>query len=571
MSSRLRDYQNKSRLEVYDAWRAKLPNVLLTSATGAGKTVLYSAILQECNTPAVLVAHRSELVSQSALALNRERVPHSIIAPKATISEIVRLEHDTHGYSDFAWRAPIRVAGVDTLIRLDPAVEKWLGQVGLLVIDEGHHVLRENKWGKAYAMMPQATVLGVTAHAIRADGKGLGRSADGIFDTIVTGPHARELINRGFLTDYRVLIPPNDIDFSDVKIGSTGDYSINQLRAATHKSKLLVGDVVKTYVREAGGKLGLTFAVDIESANELCRAYRAAQVPAEIITGNTSVPARSTIMRAFRERRILQLISVDVLGEGTDVPAVEVVSLARRTASWQLMCQQIGRALRVSVGDEYSNGWSGYSDDERRAVIGASAKPKALILDHVGNILFHYKKRGFPDSRQEYFLSGKDVRERDGIPLRTCLVCFQPYEAFYNACPHCGTPKPPPSSRGTPREVEGVLRELDPETLAKLRGEVLRVDAPVRLPQGVDKVTAKAITRNHNDRASAQKSLREHMAMWGGYWNQMGFDDDQTQRLFFYVYGVDVLTAQAMSAQDAAQFEFKVRAELRKLNVQGYI
>lgn len=568
MSSRLRDYQNQTRNDVYTAWQS-VPNVLLTAATGAGKTVLYASILEDWNAPAVLTAHRSELVSQSALALNREHVPHTIIAPKATVAEIVKLEYDTHGHSAFAWRAPIRVAGVDTLIRLNPGVEKWFDQIAVHVIDEAHHTLRENKWGKAVAMFPNARVLGVTAHAIRADGKGLGRASDGVFDTIVTGPHARELIDRGYLTDYRIMVPPNDVDFSEVTIGSTGDYSAPQLRAATHRSKRLVGDVVKHYCKEAYGKLGLTFAVDIEAANELCNAYRTAGIAAEIVTGETSIPARSNIMRAFRERRILQLVSVDVLGEGTDVPAVEVVSLARRTASWQLMCQQIGRALRVSVDDQYAAGWGDYTNEQRQAIIAASKKPRALILDHVGNVLFHYEKRGFPDARQEYTLERR-VRsmQRDGIPLRTCLECFQPYEAFLSTCPNCGALKPPPATRGTPEQVAGDLTELDPEMLAKLRGDIAKVDGPVFIPQSItDPVIQRKITRNHNERYGEQLKLRARIALWAGYWHSKGYEDREIQRLFFYVFRVDLLTAQSMGTQDAADLHARVDKIIAQLNI----
>lgn len=567
----LRDYQFKSKNDIYTAWQdSNIKAVIATMATGAGKTVLYSNILQEFDAPAVLVAHRSELVSQSALALNRERVPHSIIAPKATVDEIVRLEMDTHGYTSYAWRAPIRVAGVDTLVRMTS--EPWLTQIALLAIDEAHHVVIGNKWGKVVAMMPQARVLGVTAHATRADGLGLGREADGVFDVLVQGPHGRELINRGFLTDYRMLVPPTDVDFSDVAIGSTGDYKINELRAATHKAKQLCGDIVKHYLRVAPGKLGLTFAVDIEAANELCSEYRKAGVPAEIITGNTSIRERATTMRHFRERRILQLVSVDVLGEGTDVPAVEVISLGRRTASWQLMCQQIGRGLRVDVDEQVAANWGSYSDAERVAHIAASRKPRALILDHVGNLLYHHRTRGFPDSRQEYsLLRPIGARGRgDLLPLRTCLECYQPYERFLKECPYChAVPEPSGGGMRTLDAVAGDLVELDPAALKALQDEVARIDGPVILPGGIFPHVKAAITKNHHARYMAQLDMRRISNLWAGYQQSRGLTDREIQRLFFDTFAVDVLTAQTYNVADAVNLQARVQAELDKNNVIG--
>lgn len=567
MSHQLRDYQAQSKNDVYTAWHAGHRSVLLTTATGGGKTVLYSAILEEYNVPAVLVAHRSELLAQSCLALNREGVPHSIVAPKSTINEIVRLEHDTHGFSKFAYRAPIRVAGVDTLVKDN---EPWHAQVGLNVIDEGHHALAANKWGTCNAKFPNARTLGVTAHAVRADGAGLGRHADGVYDALVVGPHGRQLIERGFLSEYRLLVPPNDIDFSNVEIGSTGDYKAAQLTAATHKSKQLVGDIVKHYIREAGGKLGLTFAVDIESANELCAAYRRVGVPADIITGKTHIQARAAIMRQFRERKLLQLVSVDVLGEGTDVPAVEVVSLGRRTASWQLMCQQIGRALRPVIPSHVMEQWGYYTDHERRAFLLASPKPRALILDHVGNVLHHYASRGMPDALQVYSLNQAERRtapRSDLPPLRSCLVCFRPFERFMLACPYCGQPIPAPMSRGSPEAVEGDLTELDPDVLAALRGEWLRVDSPAQVSPMLPAVAQRGVLRHHHERYAAQIAMRARAALWGGYWLAHGLDDREIQRKFFFAFGVDVLTAQAMPMQDAANLQERIDGELKRLNV----
>ncbi len=564
---RLRDYQAQSKNDVYAAWHAGHKAVLLTTATGGGKTVLFSTVLEEYDVPAVLIAHRSELLAQSCLALNREGVAHSIVAPKSTINEIIRLEHDTHGYSKFAFRAPVRVAGVDTLVKDN---EPWHAQIQLNVIDEGHHALAKNKWGKCNAKFPHARTLGVTAHAVRADGAGLGRHADGIYDALVVGPHGRQLIDRGFLSEYRLLIPPNDIDFSGVEIGSTGDYKAGQVAAATHKSKTIVGNIVQHYLREAGGKLGLTFAVDIEAANDLCAAYRQAGVPADIITGNTHIQARAAIMRQFRERKLLQLVSVDVLGEGTDVPAVEVVSLGRRTASWQLMCQQIGRALRPVVPDNIMAQWSSYTDAERRAYLLSSDKPRALILDHVGNVLHHYKTRGMPDALQVYSLDRAERRasaRSDLEPLRSCLSCYRPFERYLSECPYCGEPIPPPASRGSPESVDGNLTELDPEVLAALRGDWLRVDAPVEIPLGMPSAGHKAFVRAHHDRYTAQLAMRKRAALWGGYWLKQGLDDREIQRKFFYTFGIDVLTAQAMSAQDAAQLQEKIDRDLERHNI----
>lgn len=564
----LRDFQELTKGEIYQAWGEGAFNVMPVMPTGSGKTVLFCDIIREFDRPACAVAHRQELVGQAALALNRERVEHSIIAPKKIVQQIIALEHELQGYSTYNSRAPVRCAGVDTIIRHD-AKDRWYAQVGLVVQDEGHHVLKENKWGRAQLMLPNAYGLFPTAHAVRADGAGLGRPADGLVDRLVIGPYGRQLIRRGFLTDYRIVCVGSDIEIGENDITPSGDFSLPKLRAATHADNKIVGDVVKHYLRWAGGKLGVTFAVDKDAAVELQRAYRAAGVPAEIITDETPIGVRGQLMRKFRARQILQLVSVDCLGEGVDVPAIEAVSMVRKTASWQLFCQQFGRALRVMVDEQYWQHWDYYSDEQRLAIIAASSKPKAIIIDHVGNVIWHAKIRGLPDTFQEYSLLRREGGMRgksDAIPLRPCMWCFQPYERFYIACPHCGG-VPEPAGRGSPELVEGDLCELDPAVLERMRGEMDRVNGPVQVPQYMPAAARRGLIRNHHDRFRAQESLQRFMKIWGGWQESLGRSIREAQKMFYLRFGVDVMSAQALGIGEATALEARIVLELQKHNV----
>jgi DNA repair protein RadD len=434
-----------------------------------------------------------------------------------------------------------------------------------VVQDEGHHILRDNKWGKAMALFPNARGLFPTAHAVRADGAGLGRAADGLADRLVTTVNCRDLIERGFLTDYRLLCPATDIDFSNVAIGSTGDYSQPQLRAATHSSNRIVGDVVKHYLGYAAGKLGVTFAVDIEAAKQLAAGYRAAGIPAEIITGKTPISVRGQLMRRFRARQILQLVSVDCLGEGVDVPAIEVISMVRKTASFQLYAQQFGRSLRPMIDEALFAHWGEYSDSERIAYIAASMKPKAIVIDHVGNCMYH----GLPDVPQEYSLLRRESGRRKQFVsmLRTCDECLQPYERFLITCPHCQAPYIV-ADRGSPESVEGDLIELDPAVLAQLRGAIAKIDRPCYMPVDAGREARKHILAAHHARHDAQQTLRAALALWGGWWEQVkNTHRREAQKRFYLTFGIDVMTAQTLDAAEAQALESRVREQLARLNV----
>jgi DNA repair protein RadD len=568
----LRDFQQELKGRTYDAWGRGARNVMLVAPTGGGKTVLFCNIVAELNRAAVLISHRQELVGQAALALNREQVPHAIIAPDAIQRQIITLEQEIHGRSFWSPRAPVRVAGVDTFINHDPA-DPWLKQVELFIGDEGHHFANDNKWVKAVAPLTSARGLLVTAHAIRADGRGLGRKSDGIVDELVVGPSARELINRGFLCDYRLIAPPSDIHVEDIEIGNSGEYNQKKVRAAVHSSKTIVGDVVHHYMKFAAGKLGITFAVDIEAAAELAAKYRSEGIPAEIITAKTPLFVRGQLMRQFRARQILQLVSVDVLGEGVDVPAVEVVSMARPTASFQLYSQQFGRALRLMLTDEQNATWNDRTDAQRLAEIAISVKPKAIIIDHVGNYDVTRGGHGLPDVERKYTLDRAPRKSRktksDEIPLRYCINedCLEPYEATLSVCPNCGTPKPPPARRGTPEEVDGNCFELDPEVLHAMRVEQAKVDGPVRVPVGAAPVVIASIHKQHNARRDAQHELRKAMALWGGWRTHVGRDPAEVQREFFFKFGRDVLSAQVLGVNEAEELRVRIAEDLASNNV----
>lgn len=543
-----RPYQERLNADIHAQWAAGARNVLARAPTGSGKTVCMAWENATHAGASINIAHRQELVGQMSLALARNAIRHRIIGPSALAHNCVTVHMGEVGRSYYDPSALIGVGGVDTIIRR--ADDPWFKQVTLWQTDEAHHLLRDNKWGNAVTLFPQARGIGWTATPGRADGKGLGRgtqnaegawSNDGVFDAMVAGPEMRELIEAGFLTDYRIFCPPSDIDLSDVNVTGTGEFSPPKLRAAVHKSHI-VGDVVATYLRIARGKLGITFAVDIEHAQEMTAAFRTAGVRAEIVTSETPDALRVSILRRFRAREIDQLVNVDLFGEGFDVPAVEVVIMARPTASFNLYAQQFGRALRPMDG-----------------------KAWGVIIDHVGNVMRH----GLPDAPRSWSLDRRDRRQRQEptVTVRYCPRCTAAFERVHWKCPYCGH-EPEPAGRSAPELVEGDLTELDPATLRLLRGEISRIDSPARVPSHLAGSPAGyAVQRNHLERQQTQAALRAAVALWAGWRKMLGDDDREIYRRFYVTWGVDVLTAQTLGAGEAGALTARVSEVLTAAGV----
>ena len=571
MPPKLRPFQQKLEADCYAAWNNGALNVMPVAATGSGKTVLLSKLLYDEPSSSIAIAHRQELVSQISIALARNGVRHRVVGAKkgsALVRVITALQVAELGYSFLDPTAKTGVGGVDTVIRMD-AAEPWFRQIRLAVQDEGHHVLAANKWGKVAQMFPHARGLFPTATPIRADGKGLGRHADGLTDALVLAPSMRDIIDMGYLTDYRIFAPPSDLNLSGVAISpATGDFNADQVKKAVGKSSI-TGDVVKHYLQIAKGKLGVTFAVDVEEASKIAAAFNAQGVPAEVVSANTPDGLRIAILRRFRNREILQLVNVDLFGEGFDLPAIEVVSFARPTESFSLYSQQFGRTLRLMLPEALQQRWGTFTDAERRELIRSSDKPVGIIIDHVNNVIRH----GLPDARREWSLDRREARsakKNDAIPLRVCVACLQPYEAVQKRCPYCDHYEPP-ASRGGPEFVDGDLTELDPAMLAALRGEIARIDGDFHAPRGLEGMAVMGARKQHAARQEGQKALRNAVAWWAGVEHARGHSESESYRRFYFRFGIDVANAQTLGAREAGELAAQVNAELSQYGVDGTV
>lgn len=529
----LRDYQRDAIQQVKTAWDNGVKNVGLVLPTGAGKTVIFSHFLREEKGGAVVLAHRRELIYQVSLMLAKIGVKHDILARDCTVKSIAKAHRVQYGRTFYDPTARVMVASVSTLLYQgdDPRFK----QVKLVVVDEAHHALKHNSWGRAVLRFPNARGLYPTATPLRGDRKSLCNTKEGLIDTLIATVSMRELINRGYLADYRIYAPTNNLDLSRVNITASGDYNPQKMATAV-KESTITGDVVTHYLRLAKGQKGITFAASIGTANDILTRYREAGVPAELLTAKTDPAYRAKVMRDFRTGEILQLVNVDILGEGVDVPDVQVVSFARPTQSYGLYVQQFGRALRPAPG-----------------------KTHALIIDHVGNVLRH----GVPDARRVWTLDTPDRTSRKtDAPTVTIRVCDNPacnavYERYKYVCPYCGH-RVVPAMRSTPEEVEGDLHELDEQALAYLRGEIARIDSPVRYPFGVSSIAKINIANHHEARQTAQKSLRDQIAQWAGCRRAEGLDDREIHRLFFSTYQIDILTAQTLNAAEAKKLKDEI-------------
>jgi DNA repair protein RadD len=422
MTVALRDYQQSIVADARTSFREGLRSVLVQLATGGGKTVLGSFMVNGSSQKGLVcwwLVHRRELLTQASKTFHEMGIDHGIIAGGRSS------DHESR----------VQIGSIQTVARrLDR-----LPPPDLIVFDEAHH-LGAAQWQRVYDEFPHAHVVGLTATPWRLDGKGLGNW----FETMIEGPPVAQLIDQGSLSRYR-LFAPSAPDVTSVAT-AMGDFKNRDLAAVMDKP-VITGNAVSHYRSLANGKRAVAFAVSIEHSLHVVDQFRAAGIPAAHVDGKMDHGERDRTIAAFVAGDVPILSNCDLLGEGFDVPAIEAAILLRPTQSLSLHLQQIGRALRPSPG-----------------------KDEAIILDHAGNCMRH----GLPDDDREWTLADREKRKKRAaaeVMVRTCGKCFRVYRPA-PACPGCGH-----VVAGAAREVEqreGELVEVDRAAIVAKRKTLLR-------------------------------------------------------------------------------------------------
>ena len=614
----LRHYQIKAEQGVYLEWDVGHQNVLVCIPTGGGKTRLIASIISKHQGAACIFAHRKELVGQIAETMNEFGIPFRLICDAKDRKAIIKAIFKKHGRCCHDTNAPISVASVGTLWRIPQGKQaaqyaKYFATVTLWVCDEAHHQQgdadakeKSNQWARAVHIFthPELKGLGVTATPARADGGGLSRESDGLFDAMVMGPSLLDLFEDGYLCPYKIYSVPCKVAYDRIDIGAGGEFVQAKLIAAEDDSDL-VGDIVEKYHQYAPGKKGICFVSSRQKAEQTAQRFRDSGVPAMALDGETEDTIRDQAGRDLESGKLQMLVNVGIFGEGNDLPALEVVILGTGTASLPRFMQMVGRLYRLLLREEQKVGYDDIDSAGRRARIADSPKPFGILIDHGSNII---RFNGPPEAPHRVWQLGRAGRKSvagEVVPYRVCanpglrlanpagptweafrsigwsnqqmlnaghlietpLPCAQPYERTFKACPHCGF-FPEPITRTDPEHVEGDLELLTPEKLEELyatvRAAVMTVE---QYDQYLVSVRAPAIShakhkRSHVERVAALNELKQVMGYWGGWRKKQGDNDSQMQRRFFHLFGVDVLSAQALKRAEAEDLRQRITAKL---------
>ena len=401
--------------EALDKIKEKNPKgfaTMLVLPTGAGKT--YTAahwVLKnylDSGVKVLWIAHRSELLRQAAEAFYMDTTEETLANRDAFTTYVVS--------SEFGRCCNIKDNKPDLLIASRQSlcsgsnmnyVAQWAKGRGfkmnrklLIVLDEAHHAAAASYRAIIKAMkkyIPRVDILGLTATPYRTAKSEQG-SLKRIFSTgdgIAYSIDMNTLISAGILANPKHIEVSTKVDMTELFDGeeiqrisrndltSLDEKSLKKLNENTERNRL----IVDTYLANRKG-FGQTivFAVDVLNAVALNAIFQSAGVKSDFVVSsvvsgmNRSVATERNpqIIRDFKDGKLEVLINVNIVTEGTDIPNIQTVFLARPTTSKILMTQMIGRGLRGEAAGGTKETQIVYFVDDWKGLV-EFVSPKALL------------------------------------------------------------------------------------------------------------------------------------------------------------------------------------------------
>ncbi|KAG0303615.1 hypothetical protein BGZ98_006474 [Dissophora globulifera] len=223
-------------------------------------------------------------------------------------------------------------------------------QFKCIIIDEAHHAVAGSylRIFDYFGVIPKSNhifVVGLSATPIRTDGVRLGL----LFDRIAFYKDTKSMIRDGWLCPLVVKRIHTGQHLRDIKM-KDGEYSNRHLSRIVNSPQRNAA-VVQGYLMEGvNRKSTIVFAADIGHVKELTQVFREHGVDAKAITSLNTEAESLQLIRDFRERKFPVIVNCSILTEGTDIPAVDCLVLARPTKSPVLVQQKLGRGMRLYDG-----------------------------------------------------------------------------------------------------------------------------------------------------------------------------------------------------------------------------
>lgn len=319
---------------------------LVVLATGGGKTFIIGNLAKEAHRPPgtqlFTFVHLETLVTQTA-AFIRALQPHLKV-------DIEKAKEFASPDADVVVASTQSLAARDLkrLMRFDP------NRVSAVAMDEAHHatnntvmqILKHFRVLKGEDDEDKSKLLvGFTATPTRGDGVGLGRC----FDKAVYERYEQDLVREGYLVPTKNYLIHTTSNISGVKAKASPEFA-GQREFITGQLDIAinVGErnqlAVDTYQRLTPGRRFVAFCGSIAHSQAVAERFSSAGIPVHHVDGKTK--DKRALIDDLKEGRVMGLTSCMAIGEGVDIPMLEVALMLKPSLSEIYYTQTSGRVKR---------------------------------------------------------------------------------------------------------------------------------------------------------------------------------------------------------------------------------
>lgn len=376
-------------------------NTLAVAPTGAGKTIMLSAVLGRLFKlgieSACVVAHRDELTAQNIDKFMRVN-PH--------------LSTSIFDSKQKSWEGQVVFAMIGTISNFKNL--NSMPHLDVLVIDEAHHARAKSYMRvieHAQHINPEIKILGMTATPNRSDKKGLRPIFSNVSDQITI----KELIASGHLVPPRTFVQDVGVAEKLRKVRISGlDYDMESV-AQIINTRPINREVVKHWKEKAGDRQTVVFCSTVNHARDVNETFNKAEINSSMIWGNMREIHRSRILKAYCDGDIQVIVNVAVLNEGWDHPPTSCIVLLRPSSSKSAMIQMIGRGLRVVDQEIYTG----------------ITKRDCIVLDFGTSTQMH-------GTLEQTVKLDDQLKKKGAAPYKECPECEAEVPLASMECPLCG-------------------------------------------------------------------------------------------------------------------------------------
>jgi len=333
-------FQEEAINEVLNSFESGNNRSLVMFATGLGKSIVLAEVAHEYavnkNKNVLLLADKINLIEQLESSI-WSQLPSSIDT---------RLWDGKRTPSSFDGITIATQQSVSSALNRGETIPEF----GLVMVDECHHALSPT-FREVLADLNPPKLLGVTATPWRGDEIQISE----LFGEPVATMGIVEGIERGFLSNVNYRMFADNIDWNVIADNSQNHMTIKDLNSRLFipsRDEELATKIIQEWNLNDRPQT-ITFCKGIDHAKRMAELLSAMGMSSRAIhSRNMPQAVKAKHLMDFKSGAYSNLIGVDILNEGIDVPDVEMIVFARVTHSRRIFIQQLGRGLRIHPGKE---------------------------------------------------------------------------------------------------------------------------------------------------------------------------------------------------------------------------